>query len=120
MIGAVLAAIHLTVVTFFGMEVEMQTVRCTCYLPTGNKTADGTVPYEGIIASNREHLGDMCMIFTMDGELIGIFESRDLGGHKKLRNGTAIDVYRDNMDRAKEWIATYGDYVQIVWIPAEG
>lgn len=109
-----------TMYTLFGQPVEIQKVRCTCYLPTGNCTADGTMPYEGIIASNREHLGDMCMIFTLDGELIGIFESRDLGGHKKLRNGTAIDVYRDSMDRAKEWIATYGDFVQIVWIEAEG
>ena len=110
----------LTTFTLFGQPVEMQKVRCTCYLPTGNKTADGTVPYEGIIASNREHLGDMCMVFDMDGALIGIFESRDVGGHRKLRNGTAIDVYRDNMDRAKEWVQTYGDYVQIIWIDAEG
>lgn len=117
---AEMIATLLTMYTLFGQPVEMQKVRCTCYLPTGNCTADGTMPYEGIIASNREHLGDMCMIFTLDGELIGIFESRDIGGHKKLRNGTAIDVYRDSMDRAKEWIATYGDYVQIVWIEAEG
>lgn len=120
MIGAVLAAIHLTVVTFFGVEVEMQTVRCTCYLPTGHRTADGTMPYEGIIASNREHLGDMCIIYDMDGNFIALMESRDCGGNRKLRNGTAIDVYRDNMERAKEWIATYGDYVQIVWVKADG
>ena len=97
-----------------------QTVRCTCYLPTGNRTADGTVPYEGIIASNREHLGDMAILLTMDGEMIGVFETRDCGGHYKLRNGTAIDVYRDTMERAWEWVHTYGDYVQIIWIPAEG
>lgn len=102
-------------------HLEMaQTVRCTCYLPTGNRTADGTVPYEGIIASNREHLGDMAILLTMDGEIIGMFEARDLGGHRKLRNGTAIDVYRDTMERAWEWVHSYGDYVQIIWIPAEG
>ena len=120
MIAGVIAAVYMTAVTIFGQEIELQKVRCTCYLPTGNCTADGTVPYEGIIASNREHLGDMCMIFDMDGNLIGIFEARDLGGHRKLRNGTAIDVYRDTMDRAKEWVRTYGDYVQIIWIDAEG
>lgn len=120
MIGAVLAAIHLTVVTVFGVDMEMQTVRCTCYLPTGHRTADGTMPYEGIIASNRDHLGDMCIIYDMDGNFIEIMECRDIGGHRKLRNGTAIDVYRDNMDRAWEWVNAYGDYVQIVWIPAEG
>lgn len=119
MIANVIAML-MTTVTLFEQELDLQKVRCTCYLPTGHCTADGTVPYEGIIASNREHLGDMCMIFDMDGNFIGLFESRDIGGHKKLRNGTAIDVYRDSMDRAKEWIATYGDYVQIIWIEAEG
>lgn len=120
MIANVIAAVYMTAVTLFGQEIEMQKVRCTCYLPTGHCTADGTVPYEGIIASNRQHLGDMCMIFDLDGNFIEIMEARDVGGHRKLRNGTAIDVYRDNMDRAKEWISTYGDYVYIVWIPAEG
>lgn len=119
MIANVIAML-MTTVTLFEQELELQKVRCTCYLPTGHCTADGTVPYEGIIASNREHLGDMCMIFDMDGNFIDIMECRDCGGHKKLRNGTAIDVYRDSMDRAKEWIATYGDYVQIIWIEAEG
>lgn len=99
---------------------EPQTVRCTCYLPTGHCTADGTVPYEGIIASNRDHLGDMAILLTLDGEYIATMECRDVGGHRKLRNGTAIDVYRDSMDRAWDWVHTYGDYVQIIWIPAEG
>ena len=99
---------------------ERQQVRCTCYLPTGNRTADGTVPYFGICASNREHLGDMCMVWTLDGEWIGMFECRDIGGHKMLRNGTAIDIFQPDMQSAKEWVATYVDYVEIVWIKAEG
>lgn len=120
MIRAIIAAVYMTTVSIFGQDMEMQKVRCTCYLPTGNRTYDGTVPYEGIIASNKEHLGDMCMIFDMDGNFIALMEARDCGGHKMLRNGTAIDVFRDNMDRAKEWVRTYGDYVQIVWLEADG
>lgn len=120
MIAAVISALYLTAISIFGQDVEMQKVRCTCYLPTGHKTADGTVPYEGIVASNRSHLGDMCLIFDLDGNFIEMMECRDIGGHRKLRNGTAIDVYRDNMDRAKQWISTYGDYVLIVWVKAEG
>lgn len=120
MIRAVMAAVYLSAVTIFGEPVEMETMRCTCYLPTGHCTADGTEPYEGIIASNRDHLGDMALLYTMDGEYIGMYECRDIGGGRMLRNGTAIDVYRDNMDRAWEWIHTYGDYVQVIWIEAEG
>ena len=96
-------------------------VRCTCYLPTGNKTAGGVYPYEGIIATNREHLGQTAALYTEDMELIGYFESLDTGGHKELKNGTRIDVYRKNMKRAKKWIKKYGDYVYIEWIDdAEG
>ena len=120
MIAETITALFLTAISMFGQEAEMQKVRCTCYLPTGHKTADGTIPYEGIVASNRDHLGDMCLIFDLDGNFIEMMECRDVGGHRKLRNGTAIDVYRDNMDRAKEWVATYGDYVYVVWLPADG
>lgn len=117
MIFEILAVAHLLgrmPVTPFGEE--LQKVRCTCYLPTGNKTADGTVPYEGICASNRDHLGDVAVLYSVDGEFIGFFECRDVGGHRKLRNGTAIDIYRDSMDRAYEWIGEWGDYVYIYWI----
>lgn len=101
-------------VTPFGDEI--QKVRCTCYLPTGNKTYDGTVPYEGICAANKEHLGDVAVLYSVDGEFIGFFECRDIGGHQKLRNGTAIDIYRDSMDRAWEWVGEWGDYVYVYWI----
>lgn len=101
-------------VTPFGEE--LQKVRCTCYLPTGNKTADGTVPYEGICASNRDHLGDVALLYSCDGEFIGFFECRDVGGHSKLRNGTAIDIFREDWDGIHEWQQTVGDYCYIFWI----
>lgn len=90
-------------------------VRCTCYIPTGNRTASGIYPYEGIIATNREHLGESAMLFTVDGEFIGYFDSMDTGGHEGLKNGTRIDVYRDTLDGAYDWVNTYGDYVLIEW-----
>lgn len=117
MIFEILAVAHLLgrmPVTPFGEE--LQKVRCTCYLPTGNRTADGTVPYEGICASNRDHLGDVAVLYSCDGEFIGFFECRDIGGHRNLRNGTAIDIYRDSMDRAWEWVGEWGDYVYVYWI----
>lgn len=95
-------------------------IRCTCYIPTGNRTASGVYPYEGIIASNREHLGEMAALYTLDREFIGYFECRDTGGAESLRNGTSIDVYRDNLDRAYEWVGEYGDYVLIQWIGGDG
>lgn len=117
MIFEILAVAHLLgnmPVTPWGDD--LQKVRCTCYLPTGNKTADGTVPYEGVCASNREHLGDVAVLYSVNGEFIGFFECRDVGGHRKLRNGTAVDIYRDSLDRAWEWVGEHGDYVYVYWI----
>lgn len=95
-------------------------VRCTCYLPTGNKTADGTVPYEGIIASNSEHMGDIALLYTEDVVYIGMYEVRDIGGHKDIKNSTRIDVFCETEESMKEFISAYGDYVLIKWIKAEG
>ena len=100
--------------------VEPVKIRTTCYKWTGNKTASGCYPYEGICASNREHLGDVAVLYTMDMKYIGCFECRDIGGAESLRNGTSIDIYRDTLDRCYEWVHTYGDYTFIQWIEADG
>lgn len=44
--------------------INYEKVRCTCYLPTGNPTASGVYPYEGVIASNRDHLGQTAALYT--------------------------------------------------------
>ena len=100
--------------------IEPVKMRVTCYVPTGNKTADGTVPYEGICAARRCDLGKVAVVYDMEMNLIGYFECRDTGGHERLKNGTSIDIFRDNMDRAKEWIATYGDHCFVQLIEADG
>jgi 3D (Asp-Asp-Asp) domain-containing protein len=95
-------------------------LRCTCYTPTGNKTATGIWPYEGICASNRAHLGMVAVLYTQDMEFIGYFVCKDTGGHEGLKNGTRIDIYRDNMDGVRKWQNTVGDYVIVQWVKGEG
>lgn len=95
-------------------------VRCTCYLPTGNKTADGTVPYKGIIASNREHLGDVAVLYDENLRIIGFFECKDTGGHKDLKNGSRIDVFCNSDDEIIKWQKTVGDYVYVQWVKGDG
>ena len=97
-----------------------EVVRCTCYTPTGNKTADGTIPYEGICASNRAHLGMVAVVWTQDGEFCGIFECRDTGGHEGLKNGTRIDIFRNDMQGVREWQKTVGDWVIVQWVSGNG
>lgn len=91
-------------------------VRCTCYLPTGNKTASGVDPYEGSFAASRDRLGQWAKLYNEDMEFIGYFKCEDTGGHKGLKNGSRIDVYRNTMDGVKDWVNTYGDYVYIEWV----
>ena len=100
--------------------VSLNKIRCTCYLPTGNPTASGVYPYEGIIAANKERLGQTAALYTEDMEFIGYFECKDVGGHKGLKNGTRIDVYRDTEASYRKWVKDYGDYVYIQWIESEG
>lgn len=95
-------------------------MRVTCYLPTGNRTADGTVPYEDICAARRQDLGKVAIVYNMEMQLIGFFEVRDTGGHERLKNGTSIDIFRKDRDSAMEWIRTHGDYCYVQLVEADG
>ena len=63
------------------------------------------------------------------GDFIGYFDFYDTGsgidtdGDGKgdsIKKGKSVDVYKNDMSEAKEWIRTYGDYVYIKIIEAEG
>lgn len=100
-------------------EHNLKRVYLSCYLATGNNCADGTPPVEGVVSSNREHLGMDCIVYDNDLTAVMRLECRDIGGHKMLREGTAIDVYRDSMTRALELREEYGLYVWIEWVERE-
>lgn len=83
---------------------NMVKMRCTCYLWTGSPCADGVWPYHGALASNSEHLGQGCRLYKKDGTLIGDFVSHDVGGHPDLMNGSAVDIYRNTIEEAWNWL----------------
>lgn len=100
-------------------EHNLQRVYLSCYLATGNNCADGTPPREGVVSSNREHLGMDCIVYDSELTAVMRLECRDIGGHEMLQNGTAIDIYRDSMERALQLRDEYGLYVWVEWIPRE-
>lgn len=105
--------------------VDPKLLRCTVYTaPEGAITADGSTPREGVVAGMSSWLDCACVIYENNdgkiGDLIGIYEVRDTGGAEWLKNGKAVDIYRDNLDRCNEWIDTYGDYCYVQIIKAEG
>jgi hypothetical protein len=97
-------------------EQGLELVKISCYVPTGNCTADGTMPYEGIVSCNREHLGMDCILFDEDFIPIARFQCRDVGGNQLLREGRAIDIFRTDMSRAKAFIKEHPSHMYIKWI----
>lgn len=100
--------------------VEPVKMRVTCYLPTGNRTASGCYPFIGSCAGKREDIGKIAVLYDIDMNYIGCFEIRDCGGAKSLKNGTSLDIYRNNMADAKAWVKKYGDYCYCQIIEADG
>jgi len=100
--------------------IEPVKMRVTCYTATGNPTASGMIPQEYICAAKRDWLGKVAVVYTMDMEYVGCFEIRDTGGHERIRNGTSIDIYRDSLERAYEWVREYGDYMMVQIVDAKG
>lgn len=98
---------------------ERVKMRCTVYTG-GGITKSGKKVREGFIASNNSNLGRVALLYTEDGKFIGAFECEDTGSAHWLKDGTAIDVYRESKSGCRDWIATYGDYVLVQWIDAEG
>jgi hypothetical protein len=89
---------------------------------------------DGIVAGRHSDLGRVAAIYRCDtdgqlGEFIGYYEFLDTGagidtdGDGKgdsIKKGLSIDVFKNSLDEAKDWIAEYGDYVYIQYIDAEG
>ena len=100
---------------------EPQLMRCTVYTaPEGAITADGSKVREGIVAGKREWLGYTCIIYDKNLRLIGLYEVKDTGGTEELKNGTVIDVFRNDLDACKDWVNTYGDYCYIQILKGKG
>ncbi len=101
------------------IQDNLEKVKFTCYCPEscpGTVTASGTKVREGIMASNREHLGDCAMVYLTDGTFLGYYESLDVGGTDGIRRGDVIDVWTPSLPRAKELMALTRGEVMITWI----
>ena len=92
----------------------------TCYVITGT-TASGEQTREGIVAMNDALLGKTIILYTRKddgsiGDVYGIYEVKDTGGTKGLKNGSVVDIWMPSLEDAKETMReTKGlGYVQIL------
>jgi len=100
----------------FIKENNLEYVRVTCYLPTGFNCADGTPPYEGVISSNKQHLGMDAILYDENLIPFARMQCRDIGGHEDLVNGSAIDVFRLDINRAWDYINEHSNHCYVKWV----
>lgn len=101
-------------------EHNLQRVKVSCYIAgEGAHTADGSVPIEGMVSSNKDHLGMDMILYTNDLVAEARFQCTDVGGHPMLQNGTAVDFYRDDIGRCWDFVNTHSAYVWVEWIERE-
>lgn len=111
-------------------KYPVRKMRVTCYTyPEGSITASGCEVREGIVAAKKDWMDALVVLYDTDMNFIGYFEVKDTGfgidkdgdGIGSIQEGTSIDVFRNDLDRCKEWVNTYGDYCYVQVIPdAEG
>ena len=97
--------------------VEPVKMRVTCYTATGNPTATGVMPFEGGCAAKRDWMGDVAVVYTLEGEFVAYLDINDTGGHGRIKDSSSIDVYRDTLAGCYEWVEKYGDYMLVQILP---
>lgn len=97
-----------------GFEVMATTAYCM-----GQTTANGSKVHEGGCACNS-HLGDVAIIYTMDGNYLGMYECNDTGGTEGLKVGNVIDVYRCNLTRCQSYMKITQGKVRVKWVKGVG
>lgn len=88
---------------FESTEVEWHKMHTTAYCLHG-VTGSGGTTHKGIAACDP-YLGQIAMIYTLDGEFLGMFEVTDTGGTDAIRSGKVIDVWFDTLEECKEWMS---------------
>ena len=87
---------------FENPDVQFIKMHTTAYCLHG-VTGSGGTTHPGIAASDP-HLGEIAVIYTVDGEYLGMYEVTDTGGTEGIRSGKVIDVWFDSYDECKDWM----------------
>lgn len=97
-----------------------QQMHTTAYILHGT-TANGGTTHPGICASSIDHIGDVAIVYTLDGHFLGYYECTDTGAEGGgVRAGTVLDVWRTNMTHAKNYMRITNGRVWVKWIEGEG
>ena len=116
------------VATYNDWVPELTEMEMTYYTDYGT-CADGvTKAHEGVCAVSKDLIGMTAIVYSLDDELIGIYECCDTGfgrdkdgdGIGTIQEGKTIDVFMENEDDGWEFISKYGNRVKVQFITANG
>jgi hypothetical protein len=97
--------------------VQMHT---TAYILNGS-TANGGTTRPGICASSIDHIGDIAIVYTLDGNYLGMYECTDTGAEGGgVRAGTVLDVWRKNRTQATTYMRITNGRVWVKWVRGNG
>lgn len=86
----------------------------------GTTTASGTPVRPGVVATDISHRGMKAIIYTTDGQFLGIYDCEDAGGTEAIKNGYVIDVYRANLTHCKSYMKLTQGIVYVKYIEGKG
>lgn len=81
-----------------GFEVMATTAYCM-----GHTTANSSKVHAGGCACSRDHIGDVAIVYTLDGDFLGYYECNDTGAGG-VAAGTVLDIYRKNLTQCQSYM----------------
>mgnify|MGYP002523236824 CR=1 FL=1 len=103
---------------FLNPDVEFEQMHTTAYCLNGI-TASGGTTRPGIAACNPR-IGQIAVIYTVDGEYLTTVEITDAGSNERLERGTSIDVWFSTLEECQDWMSKTGGEIYVQWIQGEG
>ena len=86
----------------------------------GHHTANGSAVHEGGCAASADHMGDLAVVYTRNGEYVGIYEVNDTGGTDAIREGRVIDVYFPTYELCEEYMKLTEGKCYVKWVKGNG
>lgn len=107
----------------FFEENGFQLMSTTAYC-MGHHTANGSAVHSGGCACSPDRIGQVAIVYTVDGDFLGYYECNDTGAGG-VRAGTVIDIYRRNLTQCTSYMKITttengSNKVFVKWIDGKG
>lgn len=97
------------------------TIMSTTAYCVGHHTANGSAVHHDGCACSIDHIGDVAIIYTLDGNFLGYYECNDTGAEGGgVRAGRVVDVYRCNLTMCESYMKITGGKIYVKWIKGVG